>query len=61
MMGAAVGPSLTDPAFQSGKTDQAIFDSINQGHEATSMISWGEILSAEQIEDVVAYLMTLKE
>jgi mono/diheme cytochrome c family protein len=54
-----IGPSLADPTFQSGKTDQGIFDSINQGHEATSMIGWGEILSSEQIQQLVEFIRGL--
>ncbi|MGH2606344.1 MAG: cytochrome c, partial [Anaerolineales bacterium] len=54
-----VGPSLTDPAFQTGITDQDLFNTINLGHEATAMIGWGDILSADQIEQLVAYLREL--
>ncbi|HEX9680060.1 MAG TPA: c-type cytochrome, partial [Anaerolineales bacterium] len=54
-----VGPSLTDPAFQTGITDQDLFNTINLGHEATAMIGWGDILSADQIEQLVAYIREL--
>ena len=52
------GPSLADPAFQAAFTDQQIFDTINLGHEATGMIGWGEILSSDQISELVTYLRT---
>jgi mono/diheme cytochrome c family protein len=56
-----IGPSLADPAFQSARTDQALFDSINLGHEATPMIGWGEILSSEQIRQLVEFIRGLGE
>jgi mono/diheme cytochrome c family protein len=54
-----IGPSLVDPAFQSSKADQQIFDAINLGHPATPMIGWGEILSDGQIQQLVAYIRQL--
>jgi mono/diheme cytochrome c family protein len=54
-----VGPALRDAAFQAANTDQEIFDTINLGHPATAMIGWGEILSAEQIQQLVRYLRQL--
>lgn len=57
--GGGIGPSLRDPQFQSSNTDEEIFETINLGHEATAMIAWGEILSAEQIQELVAYIRAL--
>jgi ubiquinol-cytochrome c reductase cytochrome b subunit len=54
-----IGPALNDPEFQSGNTDQDIYDTINLGHEATAMIGWGEILSSGQIEGLVNYIRQL--
>jgi len=54
-----VGPSLVDRSFQSKNTDQDIFESINLGHEATAMIGWGDILSSEQIQDLVRFIREL--
>jgi mono/diheme cytochrome c family protein len=54
-----LGPALRDPAFQAANSDQQIFDTINLGHPATAMIGWGEILSAEQIQQLVQYLRQL--
>jgi mono/diheme cytochrome c family protein len=57
--GGGIGPSLADPAFQAANTDQAIFDTINLGHDATPMIGWGEILTAEQIQQLVEFIRGL--
>jgi mono/diheme cytochrome c family protein len=54
-----IGPSLRDPTFQAENTDQELFDTINLGHSATPMIAWGEILAAEQIEQLVEYIRQL--
>lgn len=48
-----VGPSFVDPQFQDTMTDTQLFDAINVGHEATSMIGWGDVLSVEQIQQLV--------
>lgn len=55
-----LGPSFSDPAFQSANTDQQIFDSITLGHKASAMIGWGEVLSSEQIQQLVEYIRGLK-
>ena len=48
-----IGPALRDPEFQASNTDQEIFDNINLGHSATPMVTWGEILTSEQIQQLV--------
>jgi len=53
------GPALGDPEFQADSTDQDIFDTINLGHEATAMIAWGEILTSDQITQLVAFIRAL--
>lgn len=55
-----IGPSLADPEFQADNTDQDIFNTINEGHQATAMIAWGEILSSEQIQQLVTFIRGLK-
>jgi cbb3-type cytochrome c oxidase subunit III len=55
-----IGPALGDPQFQETNSDQEIFDTINLGHEATAMIAWGEILSAEQIQELVLFIRQMK-
>ncbi|HJW84038.1 MAG TPA: c-type cytochrome, partial [Anaerolineae bacterium] len=54
-----VGPALREPEYQAKNTDQDIFDTINQGHGATAMIAWGEILSSDQIDQLVKYIRQL--
>ncbi len=56
----AIGPSLSSPEFQNTFSDQEIFDIINMGHSATSMIGWGEILSSDQIQQLVEHIRTLR-
>jgi mono/diheme cytochrome c family protein len=51
-----VGPALADPEFQSQNSDQEIFDTINLGHEATAMIGWGDVFSADQIQQLVEFI-----
>ena len=55
-----VGPALSVPGFQDANTDQDIFDTISQGHAATAMIAWGEILSSDQITELVSYIRQLR-
>jgi mono/diheme cytochrome c family protein len=50
------GPTLRDPGFQTRFTDQELFDSISQGHEATAMIGFGGILTSSQINQVIDYI-----
>ncbi len=51
--------TVFDEDWQASKTDRDIFDDINLGHDATAMIAWGEILTSQQIEEVVTYIRTL--
>ncbi len=53
------GITLREPDFRENNTAQDIFDTINQGHEATPMIAWGEILSADQINELVEFILSL--
>lgn len=54
--GGGIGPSLSSQEFQMGNTDQEIFDTINLGHGATAMVAWGEILTQEQIQQLVQFI-----
>jgi len=54
-----LGTAFGDQGWQSANSDAAIFDAINLGHEATAMIAWGEILTSQQIEQLVAHIRTL--
>lgn len=51
-----LGPVLNTSAFQDSYDDQTMFDTINTGHKATPMISWGEILTSSQIMQLVQYI-----
>lgn len=57
--GRGIGPSLNSPQFQASNTDQSIFDSISLGHPASPMIAWGEILTDEQIQQLVEIIRNL--
>ncbi|HSG17595.1 MAG TPA: c-type cytochrome [Anaerolineae bacterium] len=54
--GGGVGPSLRAAEFRITNTDQDIFDTISQGHEATDMIAWGAILTSDQIQQLVEFI-----
>ena len=54
-----VGPAMNTQEFQDLYDDQAMFDTINIGHEATAMIAWGEILTSDQIAQLVQYIRRL--
>src|SRR3990172_686559 len=54
-----LAPALSDPKFQAKHSDEELFDSINIGHAATPMIGWGEILSSDQIQQLVAFIRKL--
>jgi mono/diheme cytochrome c family protein len=55
-----IGPSFQNPQFQATRSDEQLFNTINLGHEATAMIGWGDILSAEQIQQLVELIRTFK-
>jgi Planctomycete cytochrome C len=50
---------MRDPDFQARNSDEDLFNTINVGHGATAMIGWGEILSADQIQELVTFLRDL--
>lgn len=54
-----IGPALNTQEFQDSYSDQAMFDIIDTGHDATSMIAWGEILTSDQISQLVHYIRTI--
>ena len=56
-----VGPALSDPKFQSETTDQEIFDTISKGHQSTAMIAWGDVLTSDQIQQLVDFIRQLKQ
>jgi mono/diheme cytochrome c family protein len=56
-----IGPPLRDEAFQAVNSDEDIFHTINQGHPATAMIGWGDVLVSVQIEQLVNFIRSLPE
>ena len=55
-----VGPSFQSIDFQGLQTDQQIYNSINSGHGSTAMIGWGDILSADQITQLVKLIRSFQ-
>lgn len=51
-----IGPTLADAQFQDDNSDQDIFNTISLGHDATAMIAWGEVLTSEQIQQLVGHI-----
>ncbi len=56
-----IGPALSDPKFQSETTDQDIFNTISKGHKSTAMIAWGDVLTSDQIQQLVNFVRQLKQ
>ncbi|MDX1599968.1 MAG: c-type cytochrome [Anaerolineales bacterium] len=56
-----IGPSLVAADFQQNNTDEDIFETINEGHPATPMIGWGEVLTADQIQELVGFIRLLPD
>jgi len=54
-----LGPVLRGPEFQARYNAQTLYDVISLGHEATPMIAWGEILTGDQIRQLVDFLRRL--
>jgi len=54
-----IGPALRAAEFQRNNSDQEIFDSISLGHPATPMIAWGEVLTSDQIWELVEVIRSL--
>jgi menaquinol-cytochrome c reductase cytochrome b/c subunit len=54
-----VGPALNTQEFQAKYDDQALFDTISNGHTATPMVAWGDSLTDEQINLLVQYIRVL--
>ena len=56
---------LSDPAFQKSHTDAALADAIRRGGAgvglAPVMPPWGRTLTADQVDQVVRYIRTLKK
>lgn len=55
-----IGPSFQEEQLQDSRTDEQLFNTINLGHDATAMIGWGDILSAEQIQLLVGLIRSYR-
>ena len=53
-----VGPSLIDPYWKYGDSDEALFETVNAGRPL-GMPPWGPQLGSEKIWKVLAYMRTL--
>ncbi len=53
-----VGPSLVDPFWKYGNSDEELFSTVSDGRPA-GMPPWGPQLGAEKIWKVLAYMETL--
>ncbi len=58
--GGIIGPNLTDNAWLHGGTIDSIYMTVNNGVLAKGMPAWGKLLKAEELEEVVAYVWTLR-
>ncbi len=55
-----VGPSLVDPYWKYGRTDEALFETLTEGRPL-GMPPWGPTLGTEKIWKVLAYMETLPQ
>ncbi|NQV06829.1 c-type cytochrome [bacterium] len=55
-----IGPSFQANEFHDSRTDEELFTSIDLGHAATAMIAWGQVLTNDQIVDLVAFIRDLR-
>jgi cytochrome c oxidase cbb3-type subunit 3 len=53
-----VGPSLVDPYWKYGRTDVALYETVDKGRPL-GMPPWGQQLGGEKIWKVLAYMETL--
>jgi cytochrome c oxidase cbb3-type subunit III len=58
--GGIIGPNLTDNAWLHGGTIDSIYLTINNGVLAKGMPAWGKLLKGDELEEVVAYVWTLR-
>lgn len=58
--GGVIGPNLTDDAWLHDESAMAVYTVVNEGVLAKGMPAWGTMLSPEQVEAVVAYVLTLR-
>ncbi|NDF98313.1 MAG: cytochrome c [Chitinophagia bacterium] len=54
-------PSLLSGKWKQGETKKAIIQTIKKGVPNTAMMSWENMLTAKQIEEVTDYMLSLKK
>ena len=55
-----IGPNLTDAFWLHGGKPTQIFKTITNGVPEKGMLTWGPVLGAAKIQDVTAFLLTIK-
>lgn len=55
-----IGPNLTDPYWKHGGAPTEILQVVSIGVPAAGMPAWKPMLGAKKVEEVTAYLLTLK-
>lgn len=55
-----IGPNLTDEYWVHGSRPTEIFDVVANGAVAKGMPAWEGVLGRQKVEQVVAYLLTIK-
>ena len=58
--GGAIGPNLTDNAWVHGGTPSAIHNTVVMGVLAKGMPGWERLLRPEELDQVVAYVISLR-
>jgi mono/diheme cytochrome c family protein len=51
-----LGPALATADFQTQYDDATLLEVVSNGREATPMIAWGEILTADQLDQLVRFI-----
>ena len=54
-----MGPSLRDPVWLYGNSDEQIYDSIAEGR-SKGMPAWGSKIPQDQIWEIVAYIKSMR-
>ncbi len=58
--GGVIGPNLTDDAWIHGGTPLAIHTTITEGVLAKGMPGWGRLLKPEEVDEVTAYVLSIR-
>ncbi|MBI5542568.1 MAG: c-type cytochrome [Deltaproteobacteria bacterium] len=55
-----IGPNLTDASWIHGGKPSQIFMTVTRGVPEKGMVAWGPSLGAAKVQDVVVYLLSIK-